>query len=166
VNDVPAHRWCILKPRGFGDQRAEIEDADDSATSLIVSVAVRGRLTSTREAWCDDERGRDANRIVEEIASRVATGLQLDDVPGRVGEALDGPGVFRGQRRIYTRGTPSPQLRSHGACSNRFRAPLLRLLSAVQRAESLLGAPLPDFLRRLYVEVSNGGSDPATASSA
>jgi hypothetical protein len=47
----------------------------------------------------------DVARIFEEIASRVDAGLQLDDVPGRAGEMLDGPGMFRGRRRIYTRGT-------------------------------------------------------------
>jgi hypothetical protein len=34
-------------------------------------------------------------------------------------------------------------------------------LSAVQCAESLLGAALPDLLRRLDLEVSNGGFGPA-----
>jgi hypothetical protein len=103
----------------------------------------------------------DVDRIFEEIASRVVAGLQLDNVPGRASEALDGPGMFRGQRRIYTRGTPDfATALAQGQLEPLPRTPPATL-PAVQRAESLLGAALPDLLRRLYLEISNGGFGPA-----
>jgi hypothetical protein len=99
----------------------------------------------------------DAARVFDEIVSRVEAGLQLDDVPGRAGEMLDGPGMFRGQRRIYTRGTPEfATALAQGQLEPLPRTPPATV-SAVERAESLLGAALPDLLRRLYLEVSNGG---------
>src|SRR5262245_47208996 len=69
--------------------------------------------------------------------------------------------MFRGQRRIDTRGTPD----FAAAVAQGQLEPLPRIppatLPAVQRAESLLGAALPDLLSRLYLEVSNGGYGPA-----
>jgi hypothetical protein len=104
---------------------------------------------------------RDDYQILEEIATRVNAGLQLDSVPGRAGEALGCLGMIRGQRRVYTPGTSG----FAAALAQGRLEPLPRILpatvSAVQRAESLLGAMLPDLLRRLYMEVSNGGFGPA-----
>jgi hypothetical protein len=102
----------------------------------------------------------DADRIFEEIASRAEAGFQLDDVPGRVGEALDGRGLLRVWRRIYTRGAPD----FTAALAAGRLEPLLRTrpatLPAVQRAEVLVGAAVPGLLRRLHLEVSNGGFGP------
>ena len=58
-------------------------------------------------------------------------------------------GYTRVRNRIGTGTTRAPP-------ANPSRDPV-----AVQRAESLLGASLPDLLRRLYREVSNGGFGPA-----
>lgn len=103
----------------------------------------------------------DVARIFDEIVSRVNAGMQLENVPGRAGEMLDGPGTFRGQRRIYARGTAEFAT----ALARGQLEPLPRIppatLSAVERAESLLGAALPEILRRLYLETSNGGFGPA-----
>jgi hypothetical protein len=102
----------------------------------------------------------DVDGIFDEIASRVEEGVQLDNVPGGAGETLGGPGTFRGQRRIYTRGTPDfATALAQGQLEPLPRTPPATL-SAVERAEFLLGAALPDLLRRLYLEVSNGGFGP------
>jgi hypothetical protein len=104
--------------------------------------------------------GRDADRTFDEIASRADAGLQLDNVRGRAGVALDGVGRFRGQRRIYRRRTPEfATALAAGRLEPLPRTPPATLL-AVQRAESLVGAALPGLLRRLYLEVSNGGFGP------
>lgn len=103
----------------------------------------------------------DDSRIFDEIARRVEAGLQRDDVPGRAGEALGGPGIFSGQRRIYTRGTPEFAAALAGGQLEQLPRTPPATVPAVQRAEALLGAALPDLLKRLYLEVSNGGFGPA-----
>jgi len=104
---------------------------------------------------------RDAYRIFEEIASRVDAGLQLDDVPGRVGEALDGTGLFHdAPRRIYTRGTPDFVAALAAGQLEPFPRTPPATLTAVERAEVVLGAALPGLLRRIFLEVSNGGFGP------
>lgn len=68
------------------------------------------------------------DRLVGEIAERVAVGLHLDDLPGRL-------------KRLPP---PPPPASPH----------------LIERAESLVTARLPTVLRRLYLEVANGGFGP------
>jgi hypothetical protein len=101
---------------------------------------------------------RDADQIVAEIAQRVDLGLQLDDVPGRVDPSDTVPAASRSQGRVYTRGTPDFEAALAQGLLTPLARPPLAVHSTVERAESLVGAALPDLLRRLYLEVANGAS--------
>lgn len=94
------------------------------------------------------------------VAGLVAVGEYLDQVPGRVGVDLDGGGVFAARRRLYVRGSPEfLAARDRGWIEP---LPPLRPASprAVRRFERRVGAPLPPLLRRLYLEVGDGGFGP------
>jgi hypothetical protein len=100
------------------------------------------------------------DEVVHAVQALVAAGEYLDDIPGVPGARLSGAGSFEGNRRLYRRGSPEHlEARAAGLVD---RLPPLTPASpaAVQEAEGLLGHRLPWLLRRLYLEVGNGGFGP------
>jgi hypothetical protein len=100
------------------------------------------------------------DEVVHTVQALVAAGEYLDHIPGVPGARLSGAGLFEGNRRIYTRGSPEHlEARAAGLVE---RLPPLTPASpaAVREAEDLLGHRLPLLLRRLYLEVGNGGFGP------
>jgi hypothetical protein len=112
-----------------------------------------------------------ADEVLHALQALVAAGEYLDALPGVPGARLPdggvvqgnrrshvgGVSVFQGNRRIYRRGSPVHlDARAAGVVE---RLPPLTPASpaAVKEAEDLLGPPLPLLLRRLYLEVGNGG---------
>src|SRR3954464_14202084 len=103
--------------------------------------------------------------VFEAVRALVAQGEYLDEIPGVPSTALSGGGVFRSnetglQQRLYTRG--SPEYVAATAAGLVERLPDLRTAShdAVAEAEAALAHPLTPLLRRLYLEVGNGGFGP------
>jgi hypothetical protein len=98
--------------------------------------------------------------LIRTIQQLVAAGEYLDTIPGIPGAALTGGGMFQNGRRLYRRGSPEHlEARAAGLVD---RLPPLEVAApdAVEEAESLLGRRLPSALRRLYLEVGNGGFGP------
>lgn len=103
--------------------------------------------------------------MFDAVAGLVSAGEYLDTISGRPGVDLDGGGMFRPgphgvMRRVYRRGSRRyAQARARG-----WIEPLPPLtpapLDAVVEAESAAGVPLPPLLRRLYLEIGNGGFGP------
>jgi hypothetical protein len=105
--------------------------------------------------------GDDADRLIAEIGERVAAGLHLDQVPGRAGEDLVDGGIPADYHRIYFRGTAEfAAALAAGKLDRLPSPPPPATLAAVEQAESLVGGPLPRTLKRLYLEVANGGFGP------
>lgn len=111
--------------------------------------------------------GRDDDEVFDAVVGLIEGGEYLDQIPGKPGEALDGGGSFQlsvdGVRsRIYDRDSDEfRQAKAAGLVEGlpvppRPPAPP----AAVEEAEAALGRPLPPLLRRLYLEVSNGGFGP------
>lgn len=101
------------------------------------------------------------DEVVDAVQALVAAGEYLDQIPGVPGARLPGGGPYiLGNRRLYTRGSPEHlEARAAGLVE---RLPPLTPASpaAVQEAEDLLGHRLPLLLRRLYLEIGNGGFGP------
>jgi hypothetical protein len=101
------------------------------------------------------------------VKTRVATGEYLDERRRKPGHALEGGGAFvsdssgRLLQRLYQRGTP--EYEEAKAAGMLEPLPPLRPATeaTVAEAEEELGHPLPALLRRLYLEVGNGGFGPA-----
>jgi hypothetical protein len=100
------------------------------------------------------------DQVVEAVRELVAAGEYLDTIPGTPGARLEGGGVFQDNRRLYTRGSPE-FLEARGAGLIEKLPPLVPATpGAVAEAERALGYSLPRLLRRLYLEVGNGGFGP------
>jgi hypothetical protein len=100
------------------------------------------------------------DEVVEAIKELVAAGEYLDEIPGVPGARLSGGGVFREDRRLYVRGSREHlEARAAGLVE---KLPPLTPASpeAVADAERALGHALPSLLRRLFLEVGNGGFGP------
>jgi hypothetical protein len=98
--------------------------------------------------------------VVAKVAALVAAGEYLDCLPGVPGARLEGGGVFRDNRRLYGRGSAEHlEARAAGLVA---RLPPLTPAppDAVTEAEDVVGHRLPRVLRRLYLEVGNGGFGP------
>lgn len=104
--------------------------------------------------------------IFETVRAMVSDGEYRDHVPGLPGGPPPGPCGFFWQRRdgprqpMYLRGSPEHlQARQAGLI-----VPLPALApatpEAVREAEAVIGYKLPRLLRRLYLEVGNGGFGP------
>lgn len=108
---------------------------------------------------------RDEDVVFDAVARLVAGGEYLDSILGRPGVDLDGGGAFRPDprgvmRRVYRRRSSRyAKARAQGWIEP---LPPLQLASpdAVAQAESLAGRPLPSLLRRMYLQVGNGGFGP------
>lgn len=76
------------------------------------------------------------------------------------GVGLDGGGMFRGDRRIYSRGTDEyASAAARGLLDRLPPPPGPASPEAIEEAETLVGAPMPKLLRDLYL-VANGGFGP------
>jgi SMI1 / KNR4 family (SUKH-1) len=95
----------------------------------------------------------------------VARGEYLDEIPGIPGAALGGGGAFTRSadgrvRRMYRRGSPEHFQAVRSGLIDRLPALAVAEPGAVAEAEATIGFQLPPLLRRLYVEVANGGFGP------
>jgi len=101
------------------------------------------------------------NEVVREIQALVTAGEYLDELLGVPGARLAGGGAFKGKQRLYARGTPEHlEARAAGLVQ---KLPLLKppaSVEAIEATEHRLGYPFPSLLRRLYLEVGNGGFGP------
>jgi len=106
------------------------------------------------------------DEVIARIAALVAAGEYRDVLYGRPSVALDGAAVLHrgngetGFRRVFQRGTPEHAAAKAAGLVERLPALLAATPEAVQEAEALVGTHLPLLLRRLYLEVGNGGFGP------
>jgi SMI1 / KNR4 family (SUKH-1) len=101
------------------------------------------------------------DEVLRQIQALVAAGEYLDELLGVPGARLSGGGAFKGKQRLYARGTPE-HLEARAAGLVEKLPPLKPPASveAIKAVEHLLGRRLPSLLRRLYMEVGNGGFGP------
>jgi hypothetical protein len=99
--------------------------------------------------------------VLRQVQALVAAGEYLDQLLGIPGARLSGGGAFMGNRRMYRRGT-AEHLEARAAGLVEKLPPLEPPASkeAVDAAERQLGRPFPALLRRLYLEIGNGGFGP------
>lgn len=101
--------------------------------------------------------------VLEPIRAMVASGAYLDDIPGPTSQrSPDSWNALNARplRRIYRRGSADHrQARAAG-----LTEPLPPLAPATQfavdEAEDALGGHMPSLLRRLFLEIGNGGFGP------
>ncbi len=103
--------------------------------------------------------------VLATLAEMVSRGEYLDSIPGVPGAALTGGGAFQRSpsgemRRMYTRGSPEHIQAARRGLVDRLPGLAVALPEAVAEAEATIGQPLPPLLRRLYLEVANGGVGP------
>jgi hypothetical protein len=101
----------------------------------------------------------------EAVRELVQQGEYLDELPGVPGRRLRGGGGFqdvpgRGKRRLYQRGTPEHLEARDAGDVEKLPALPCATAAAVADVEHLVGFPLPRLLRRLYLELANGGFGP------
>lgn len=106
------------------------------------------------------------DQVVDAIKRLMAVGEYLDEIPGVPGARLSGGGHFladeRGNpyRRMYVRGSDE-YVKARAAGLVEPLPPLTPASpEAVAAAERARNHPLPTFLRRLWLEVGNGGFGP------
>ena len=100
------------------------------------------------------------DEVLRGIQALVDAGEYLDELLGVPGARLSGGGAFKGDQRLYARGTPEHlEARAAGLVE---KLPPLKPASidAVEAAERRFGHAFPSLLRRLYLEVGNGGFGP------
>ena len=107
------------------------------------------------------------DQVFEAVRALVAHGEYLDEIPGLPGVALSGGGVVRnsklGVQRMYTRGSPEHIAAKAAGVVERLPALRPASVDAVAEAEAALAHSLPPLLRRLYLEVGDGGFGPGYA---
>jgi hypothetical protein len=108
---------------------------------------------------------RSDQEVFEAIAELVERGEYLDDLLGPASTGRSGSGMFRGDgeswRQIYRRGSEEHLAAVAEGIVVALPTPIPpATMSAVTEAESLLGHPLPGLLRKLYLEIANGGFGP------
>lgn len=101
----------------------------------------------------------------ESVRALVAAGEYLDDIPGIAAPSPSGGGAYLrtpegGYRRIYRRGSPEYLTARAAGLVERLAALATAPAAAVEEAESIIGYHFPPLLRRLYLEVGNGGFGP------
>jgi hypothetical protein len=100
------------------------------------------------------------DEVFQGIRDLVAAGEYLDGMLGIPGARLTGGGVFVGNQRMYVRNSPE-YLEARAAGLIQKLPPLTPATrDAVEAAELSFGYPLPALLRRLYIEIGNGGFGP------
>lgn len=107
------------------------------------------------------------DEVFQAVQDLVAAGEYLDQIPGvPMPSAYGGGGAFQrtsdgGYRRIYHRGSREYlQARADGLAEPLPGALVPAPEEAVGEAERVIGLPFPPLLRRLYLEVGNGGFGP------
>jgi hypothetical protein len=103
--------------------------------------------------------------VLGHVKELVAAGEYLDSIPGVPGGNLGGGGWFRqhasgARQRIYERGSPQFLAAKEQGLIERLPPLPVATPAEVQEAETSLGRRLPPLLRRLYLEVGNGGFGP------
>jgi hypothetical protein len=111
--------------------------------------------------------GHDDDEVFDAVVALIESGEYLDQIPGRPGEAVDGGGALQlgpgdVRSRVYHRDSDEyRQAKAAGLVEGLPVPPRPPASSAaVEEAEVAVGHPLPPLLRRLYLEVSNGGFGP------
>jgi hypothetical protein len=98
--------------------------------------------------------------LLNSVEDLISSGHYRDEVPGLPGVALAGAGALRGDRRLYYRGTEEfAAAAAQGLLDRLPPPPQPASRPAIEEAESLVGAPLPDLLKSLYA-LANGGFGP------
>lgn len=102
----------------------------------------------------------DAQTTLNRVRELIASGHHRDEIPGLPGVALEGGGMFRGNRRVYYRGTEDfADAAAKGLLDRLPPPPPPASPAAIAEAESLIGARMPTLLKTLY-GVANGGFGP------
>jgi hypothetical protein len=100
------------------------------------------------------------------VRELVDAGEYRDQLPGVPGTSVHGAAVLRhavhggGWRRMYDRGSPEHVAARAAGLVERLPRPVRASVDAVEECEAVLGRRLPALLRRLYLEVGNGGFGP------
>jgi hypothetical protein len=99
------------------------------------------------------------------VAALVMRGEHRDDIPGVPGAALEGAGCFEqlkdgSMRRMYTRGSADHLEAAQSGLTERLPPLVVADPRAVADAEAEIGSTFPPLLRRLLLEVGNGGFGP------
>ena len=111
-----------------------------------------------------EQVSRDA--VFEAVRALVVAGEYLDNIPGiEEAASISGGGRFlvtpeHRYRRVYSRGTPEYRQARRAGLLERLPALATAPAKAADEAESVIGHRLPSLLRRLYLEVGNGGFGP------
>ena len=105
--------------------------------------------------------------VFEAVRALAAAGEYLDRVPGVAAVSRTGPGEYQrtaegGYRRLYRRGTPEFLQARQAGLRGRLPALVPAPAVVVEEAERVIGCRLPPLLRRLYLEVGNGGFGPGS----
>jgi hypothetical protein len=108
--------------------------------------------------------------IVTGIQELIAAGEHLDEIPGKRGARIEDGGAFILERRfgliptarrVYFRGTPEHrEAVAAGRVDRLPPPPAPARAEVVEQAERTVGQTFPRLLRRLYLEVGNGGFGP------
>jgi len=102
----------------------------------------------------------DSRTVLNAVRDLIAAGHHRDEVPGRSGVALAGGGTFRGDRRLYWRGTADfASAEAEGLLDRLPPPPQPASPRMIEEAEALVGGALPALLKELYAE-ANGGFGP------
>jgi hypothetical protein len=104
--------------------------------------------------------------VFEAIRAAVDAGEYIDWLPAVQARGLDagegGPAQNAPGGRGFLRGTPEHlRARAMGLVA-RLPRPAVATVDAVQAVEEATGCPLPPLLRRVFLEVANGGFGPRT----
>jgi hypothetical protein len=121
-----------------------------------IRLSFAGPLATWLATMTEDE-------VIGEVQALVAAGEYVDELLGLPGVRLSGGGAFKGNRRLYSRGTPEHLEARAAGLLEKLPAPTAPTsVAAIEMAERHLGYPLPRLLRRLYLEVGNGGFGPGS----
>lgn len=106
------------------------------------------------------------DEVFDTVRVLIAQGEYRDELYGLPGQRLGGAGAIRNnrdgsQQRIYCRGTAEHlEAKAAGLVERLPPLPAPASAAMVADAERRLGYPLPPLLRRIYLELANGGFGP------
>lgn len=103
--------------------------------------------------------------VFQSVRELVRAGEYLDNIPGLAVPSMTGGGMYLrssegGYRRVYRRGSPEYLTARADGLVEQLPALPTAPAAAVEEAEKVIGYRLPRLLRRLYLEVGNGGFGP------